>query len=801
MKEMRREKRRTVPKKIITMVIAVVLLVNMPAMPVNADSAAHEHDANCYVGTIHAAHTSACYTNVSTQEYCSGTYRFDGYIYETVSERWKYFYCANRKCGYYYDGDKIGNAVESCRYYVSEHGTWYDSGYVSSVRCPDCGKRCSSTTRTEDSYSARIDRVRCSSCGAVEYDGPYPNVTPRKLYTVHGYHTVTRQQLTCKKELGVYYDENGNKAGCVCDRIVSRAIAEEETQTLRPGEPINTNGIALLYNGQVVEVTAAKRDVDCFLTGSHVNVDNSTIEEYTVKIDETKYPYHIDDKTGKRENGSASYKITVYRKEPEYEIIAETGEGGSLGSFAADDGVEKKSFSEGKEVMIVASPYSGWMVDHLKIDGEKIRGSSFGDMVQRFIMPGRNVKVEAVFRRKECEIAFDPNGGNWGGKIVPVIRSGTYGATYLATKTFPWDPNKSGCVFAGWFDSSGNRVEVTDICTVDEKLTLYAKWQDAMEKTKLFEFEDHPEHELPVDINGFEFDESSFWRKEERNGNGYGEAAAQNDLIRKTDDMILYGHWEPKEFELHFDPNGGSLAEDERSKTVLYHTLIGELPAPVKEGALFEGWFTDRIEGEKMTANSPLTVATDLVLYARWSGDDGKNAVIDAGIYAINNDERMDRNEDGIVICEAGDRVSFRLWGVLPTEASIPLRVSVKPRYFLLESEPSEEVHILSTGWQGNRIVTFYERGKDFDDSLSFDPVDKEFRAEFHWVLPHLSYAVKNEDYDKMLAYSEISTLSGKEDFFTRPCTLLVRFDVSITDGDGREFCREGAEEVMVELR
>ena len=66
-----------------------------------------------------------------------------------------------------------------------------------------------------------------------------------------------------------------------------------------------------------------------------------------------------------------------------------------------------------------------------------------------------------------------------------------------------------------------------------------------------------------------------------------------------------------------FDPNGGAVADT--TKTVYYGQLYGELPVPTRDNYTFDGWYTEKDAGTKITADTSVTALVNQTLYARWA--------------------------------------------------------------------------------------------------------------------------------------------------------------------------------------
>lgn len=69
-------------------------------------------------------------------------------------------------------------------------------------------------------------------------------------------------------------------------------------------------------------------------------------------------------------------------------------------------------------------------------------------------------------------------------------------------------------------------------------------------------------------------------------------------------------------FTANFDANGGVVSET--SRTVVYGSEIGELPIPTRDYYTFEGWYTDEVGGEQITADTVFTSTEDVTYYAHW---------------------------------------------------------------------------------------------------------------------------------------------------------------------------------------
>lgn len=72
-------------------------------------------------------------------------------------------------------------------------------------------------------------------------------------------------------------------------------------------------------------------------------------------------------------------------------------------------------------------------------------------------------------------------------------------------------------------------------------------------------------------------------------------------------------------YTLTFDENGGSCSQ--KTSTVYYHEKYGTLPEATKTGYRFDGWYTAKSGGTKVTSDSSYEYRMDTTLYALWTAE------------------------------------------------------------------------------------------------------------------------------------------------------------------------------------
>ena len=80
-----------------------------------------------------------------------------------------------------------------------------------------------------------------------------------------------------------------------------------------------------------------------------------------------------------------------------------------------------------------------------------------------------------------------------------------------------------------------------------------------------------------------------------------------------------------------FDPNGGTLAEADRTRSLMTGETYGALPVPSYEGYDFAGWYTEQNGGTKIESDTTVTVAGTQTLYAHWTEHEYTVTVVKIG--------------------------------------------------------------------------------------------------------------------------------------------------------------------------
>ena len=229
-----------------------------------------------------------------------------------------------------------------------------------------------------------------------------------------------------------------------------------------------------------------------------------------------------------------------------------------------------------------------------------------------------------AFTANAVATTFDANGGKFGTDAT-VTKNYKTNSKY---GSFP-EVTRTGYDFNGWFTAAtgGDKVTADDAATTER--TLYAQWTP---KKYTITFDPNGGTCTPASIE-VEYDAAygklSPLPVPERSGYGFdGWYTAKTGGTRITDETVvsitaaqtLYAHWDANKYTVTFDANGGMTSES--SRAVTYGSKYGTLPTATRVGYRFDGWFTEKTGGTKITNSTVVSTSSAHTLYAQWSVND-----------------------------------------------------------------------------------------------------------------------------------------------------------------------------------
>ena len=284
-------------------------------------------------------------------------------------------------------------------------------------------------------------------------------------------------------------------------------------------------------------------------------------------------------------------------------------------SFDANGGSvteASRKVNEGIEYGILPTPtrsgyvFNGWFTaasGGSKVDGSEIMGTS-------------DVTLYAQWSKEvnPHTLRFNANGGS----VSETSRKVNEGAAYGTLPT----PTRSGFNFLGWYTDQPGGTKVSSSTKMGTKdVTIFAHWEAIS-------------HTLSFNANGGSVSQSSKKVNEgaaygtlptpTRTGygfNGWYTAATGGTKVSSstkmgTKDVTVYAQWTANAYTLTLDPNGGSVSES--SKVVKADEAYGTLPTPTRTGYTFNGWYTAKSGGTKVSSSTKMGNA-NATIYAQWT--------------------------------------------------------------------------------------------------------------------------------------------------------------------------------------
>lgn len=233
--------------------------------------------------------------------------------------------------------------------------------------------------------------------------------------------------------------------------------------------------------------------------------------------------------------------------------------------------------------------------------------------------------TQVYYDREKYTVTWKPQNGT-----EDIVQAYKYGAE-LNTPTV----GRAGYKFDGWYTDKDAEFKTTTTVDgkrvgvpVSENLTLHAKWKgdqytvtlnvnggDALsgDSTRPVTY-GQPYGELPAPTRtGYTF---AGWYTEKDGGT----KVETDTVVQAVEDHELFAHWTANTYTVTFEPMDGTLADEQKTKTVIYNSRYGELPKPTLQGYDFVGWYTAKGEdGKKVDANTCVETAGEHTLYAHWT--------------------------------------------------------------------------------------------------------------------------------------------------------------------------------------
>ena len=228
----------------------------------------------------------------------------------------------------------------------------------------------------------------------------------------------------------------------------------------------------------------------------------------------------------------------------------------------------------------------------------------------------------------EYTLTVNPNGGTWKNSN----NNSTFSLTNGGTMTIE-NPTRSGYTFKGWsISNTSTKLNGTTLTMGNQNTTISANWE---RKSYTIKFNANGgtgnmqdvsvyynvTHTLPTNKftrTNFNF---SGWATSATGGVVYRDGATVGNLTNESNNVVtLYAVWDPKEFTVQYNSNGGTSGSMQNT-TSTKGKLKLETCMFVKENSIFAGWSLEADGGVRYQNGETITNpgTSELVtLYAQW---------------------------------------------------------------------------------------------------------------------------------------------------------------------------------------
>lgn len=95
-----------------------------------------------------------------------------------------------------------------------------------------------------------------------------------------------------------------------------------------------------------------------------------------------------------------------------------------------------------------------------------------------------------------------------------------------------------------------------------------------------------------------------------------GTLVTKDTVVNSTSDHTIYAHWNVNNYNVTYDPNGGTV--EQKGKTITFGQTYGDLPVPKREGYDFVGWWTETDSSDEVKSDTIVSIDKNHILYAHW---------------------------------------------------------------------------------------------------------------------------------------------------------------------------------------
>ena len=386
---------------------------------------------------------------------------------------------------------------------------------------------------------------------------------------------------------GWYYYSEGEKVPFVFDKTLVSGVI-----TLYPNATAEKYGAAFSGTGVSAASDAVGEGKATF--GQNYTVRLTVTEGYILSAENIVVT--MDGTQSVRfEYNPATGMLTVYNVTGKIDITAKAEQLKYTVTFNYNDGRAPK-----EQIVAYGTPYSTLVTEKPEREGYTFRGWYLnGAPVAEDDTVTGDITLVALWSEIRYTVRFLD-----GDQLVAALT-----VTEKGTVTAPALGAREGYTFEGWFNGE-TRFDFD--APVTDDVTLTAKWS-AAEYTVSFETGGGTAVSDQTVVHGGKISVPQIPEREGYVFTGwyFNGTAWDFEEMTVSGGMTLVAGWKAREYTVKFDPNGGSAVAEQ---SVVYNGTATMPEQPVREGYVFEGWFSGETQFDFAAA-----ITGDVTLTAKWS--------------------------------------------------------------------------------------------------------------------------------------------------------------------------------------
>ncbi|MDR1014981.1 MAG: InlB B-repeat-containing protein [Coriobacteriales bacterium] len=212
--------------------------------------------------------------------------------------------------------------------------------------------------------------------------------------------------------------------------------------------------------------------------------------------------------------------------------------------------------------------------------------------------------VNARYKIRTCTVTFDANSAD----VASPSRERTYGSALGNLPTL----TRAGYTFQGWYLTRTGGWQIAPTVTVTGDVTYYAHWE-ANTYTVTFKGYGNKVLGTPQKV-GYGAAARAPAASSVPAPTGYRFASWDKSFVRVTSDLTVTAKYQKSIYTVTLNANGGKASITSAKRA--YASALGRLPTPKRTGYTFQGWYTGKKLGQKVSATTRVT--KNVTLYAHW---------------------------------------------------------------------------------------------------------------------------------------------------------------------------------------